>query len=83
MIERLGGGVKYTVVEERGASIYSCSEVAATELAAVNMIHRSAVSIGERGNGNHLVTGMQPLSNQLITTLAGKEKSVLGSLSLI
>ena len=48
VIERLGAGIKYTVVEERGASIYSCSEAAAAELAAVNMVHRSAVSIGER-----------------------------------
>ncbi|MGM9653355.1 MAG: Tex family protein [Eubacteriales bacterium] len=44
----MGGGVKYAVVSEAGASVYSASEVGAEEFPDFDVTQRSAVSIARR-----------------------------------
>ncbi|EOD34668.1 hypothetical protein EMIHUDRAFT_455554 [Emiliania huxleyi CCMP1516] len=45
---RGGGRLRYAVVRENGASIYSASDLAAAELGDVPLQHRAAVSIARR-----------------------------------
>ena len=45
---RGGGRLRYAVVRENGASIYSASDLAAAELGEVPLQHRAAVSIARR-----------------------------------
>ena len=48
MIEKLGGGVAYAIVNEAGASVYSASKLAAEEFPDYDVNLRSAVSIARR-----------------------------------
>ena len=48
MIEKLGGGVGYAIVNEAGASVYSASKLAAEEFPDYDVNLRSAVSIARR-----------------------------------
>ena len=43
-----GTNVKYIIVNEAGASVYSASELAAKEFPSLNVSERSAISIGRR-----------------------------------
>ena len=47
-IRRYGGKVKYAMVSEAGASVYSASELAAAEFPDFDVTQRSAVSIARR-----------------------------------
>ena len=46
--ENLPAGVKYTIVNEAGASVYSASEQAREEFPDLHVEERSAISIGRR-----------------------------------
>ena len=48
LIQRLGGGVSYMIVNEAGASVYSASKLAAEEFPDYDVNLRSAVSIARR-----------------------------------
>ena len=48
VLKELGGDVKYTVVSEAGASVYSASKLAAEEFPEFDVMQRSAVSIARR-----------------------------------
>ncbi len=48
LIGRIGGGVRYVMVNEAGASVYSASQLAAEELPDLDVNLRSAVSIARR-----------------------------------
>ena len=48
LIARMGGGVRYVIVNEAGASVYSASMLAAQELPGLDVNLRSAVSIARR-----------------------------------
>ncbi len=48
LIQRLGGGVSYMIVNEAGASVYSASKLAAEEFPEFDVNLRSAVSIARR-----------------------------------
>ena len=48
LIQRLGGGVSYMIVNEAGASVYSASKLAAEEFPDYDVNLRSAVSIVRR-----------------------------------
>ncbi|MBQ9467916.1 MAG: RNA-binding transcriptional accessory protein [Clostridia bacterium] len=47
-VKRYGGKVKYAMVSEAGASVYSASELAAAEFPDFDVTQRSAVSIARR-----------------------------------
>ncbi len=48
MLQELGGGVSYMIVNEAGASVYSASKLAAEEFPEYDVNLRSAVSIARR-----------------------------------
>ena len=48
LLSEIGGGVKYIVVNEAGASVYSASELGAKEFPEFDVSLRSAVSIARR-----------------------------------
>ncbi len=48
LLKELGGDVKYAVVSEAGASVYSASKLAAEEFPDFDVMQRSAVSIARR-----------------------------------
>ena len=48
LLSELGAGVKYIVVNEAGASVYSASKLAAEEFPEFDVMQRSAVSIARR-----------------------------------
>ena len=48
LIHRLGGNLRYMIVNEAGASVYSASQLAAEEFPQFNVNLRSAVSIARR-----------------------------------
>jgi len=48
LIQRLGGGVSYMIVNEAGASVYSASKLATEEFPQFDVGQRSAVSIARR-----------------------------------
>lgn len=48
MIKEMGEDVKYTIVNEAGASVYSASKLAAEEYPDINVSIRGAISIGRR-----------------------------------
>ena len=48
MLQELGGGVSYMIVNEAGASVYSASKLAAEEFPEFDVNLRSAVSIARR-----------------------------------
>ena len=48
LLKEIGGGTKYIVVSEAGASIYSASKLAAEEFPEFDVMQRSAVSIARR-----------------------------------
>ena len=48
LLSELGGGTKYTIVSESGASVYSASEAAAKEFPDYDVMQRSAISIARR-----------------------------------
>lgn len=48
LIQRLGGGLSYMIVNEAGASVYSASKLAAEEFPQYDVNLRSAISIARR-----------------------------------
>ncbi len=48
LLKEIGGDVKYTMVSEAGASVYSASKLAAEEFPDFDVMQRSAVSIARR-----------------------------------
>ncbi len=48
LIQKVGGGVSYVIVNEAGASVYSASKLAAEEFPEFDLNLRSAVSIARR-----------------------------------
>lgn len=47
-IRKMGGGIRYTIVNEAGASVYSASKLAAEEYPDLDVTVRGAMSLGRR-----------------------------------